>query len=288
MTFVEKIMKRQRAVNSSACVGLDTDREFVALKLGLLEEPVWIFNKAIINETNPFVCAYKINFSFYAISGWLESVLIDTIEYIHKKHPGIPVILDAKIGDIGHASEKYARMVFERFKADAVTASPYLGQDALQPFLDRADKGVIVLCRTSNQGAREFQDLPVTIDKGLVPGIDCLTLPLYQHVAYRVANEWNKNNNCLLVVGATYPEELGEVRQIVGDLPILVPGIGAQGGDLEGVIRNGLDSTGSGLIISSSREIIYASKKEDFAKKAGRGAKKLRDEINRLKEELIG
>jgi orotidine-5'-phosphate decarboxylase len=186
----------------------------------------------------------------------------------------VPVILDAKRGDIGSTAQHYASEAFDRYGADAVTANPYLGRDSMQPFLDRADKGVIVLCRTSNPGARDLQDL-------VVPDKIGGGKPLYQHVAELVARDWNANGNCALVVGATYPDELREVRAIVGDMPILVPGIGAQGGDVQAVLRNGKNAQGAGLIISSSRAILYAGSGEDFAQAARGEARKLRDEINR-------
>ncbi len=187
----------------------------------------------------------------------------------------MPVILDAKRGDIGSTAQHYASEAFDRYRADAVTVNPYLGRDSVQPFLDRTDKGVIVLCRTSNPGARDLQDLvvPDKIGDGR---------PLYQHVAQLVARDWNANGNCALVVGATYPDELQEVRAIIGDMSILVPGIGAQGGDVQAVLRNGKNTQGAGLIISSSRAILYAGSGEDFAQAARGEARKLRDEINRL------
>ncbi|MBU6199720.1 MAG: orotidine-5'-phosphate decarboxylase, partial [Xanthomonadaceae bacterium] len=184
------------------------------------------------------------------------------------------VILDAKRGDIGSTAQHYAAEAFERYGADAVTVNPYLGRDSVQPFLDRADKGVIVLCRTSNPSARDLQDL-------IVPDGIGGNRPLYQHVAQRVARDWNANGNCALVVGATYPEELREVRALVGDMPILVPGVGAQGGDVEAVVRNGRNTQGAGLIISSSRAILYAGSGEDFAAAARREAQKLREAIDR-------
>jgi orotidine-5'-phosphate decarboxylase len=179
------------------------------------------------------------------------------------------VILDAKRGDIGSTAQMYAREAFDRYGADAVTVNPYLGRDSVQPFLDRSDKGVVILCRTSNPGAGDFQDLEVD------------GRPLYQQVAATVARQWNTHGNCLLVTGATYPEQLAEVRAIVGDLPLLVPGIGAQGGDLQAVLRHGLTADATGLLISSSRAILYAGAGDDFAEAARQATRRLRDEINR-------
>jgi orotidine-5'-phosphate decarboxylase len=198
------------------------------------------------------------------------------VAYIHAAHPGVPVILDSKRGDIGSTARNYASEAFDRYGSDAVTVNPYLGRDSAQPFLDRADKGVVVLCRTSNPGSGEFQDLPLA-------GADGATRPLYQHVAQRVANEWNANGNCLLVVGATWPKELAEVRALTGDLPFLVPGVGAQGGDVEAVLRHGATRDGTGLVISSSRAILYAGHDTDFAAAARRAARVQRDEINRYR-----
>ena len=181
----------------------------------------------------------------------------------------MPVILDSKRGDIGNTARKYAQEAFERYGADAVTVNPYLGGDSLQPFLDWKDKGIVILCRTSNPGARDFQDLEVGGGR-----------KLYHAVAERAAKEWNRHGNCLLVVGATYPAELAEVRAIVGDIPFLVPGVGAQGGDVVQAVRNGRTRDGGGLIINSSRGILYAGKDERFADAARAAAQQLRAEIN--------
>lgn len=206
-------------------------------------------NQKVVDSTHDLVCAYKPNSAFYeaeGISGW-ES-LKRIIQYIAQNYPDIPIILDAKRGDIGNTNEAYIKAIFDDLQADAVTVHPYLGKDSLEPFLKRADKGIFVLVRTSNPGAGEFQDIEVGSTKA----------PLYQVVAEHVAKDWNTNGNCAVVVGATYPEELKKVREIVGDMPILVPGIGAQGGDLQNTIKNGLNSKKQGLIISSSRGIIFA------------------------------
>lgn len=198
------------------------------------------FDKNIIDQTADLVCSFKPNAAFYK-----EAELQKTAEYLKEKYADVPIILDAKRGDIGSTNEAYIKTIFDTLGVDAVTVHPYLGGEALKPFLDRQDKGIIVLVRTSNQGAGEFQDLE-TEGK-----------PLYQVVAEHT-KAWNTNNNVAVVVGATYPSELKIVREIVGDMPILVPGIGAQGGDLKGVLENGLDSKSTGLIINSSRGIIFA------------------------------
>lgn len=231
-SFLDKL-KGKWAENKFVCIGLDkADFEF---------------NRNIIDQTLDLVCAFKPNAAFYEAEGTagLET-LKKTIQYIQEKSPEIPIILDAKRGDIGNTNEAYVKAIFDDLDVDAVTVHPYLGKEALEPFLQRTKKGIIVLVKTSNPGAGEFQDL-------MVDG-----KPLYQVVAEHVATEWNTNGNCAVVVGATYPQELQKVREIVGDMPILVPGIGAQGGDLENTISNGLNSQKQGLIISSSRGIIFA------------------------------
>jgi orotidine-5'-phosphate decarboxylase len=222
------------------------------------------FTQAIVRATADAVCAFKPNSAFYEQYGvaGLRS-LKQLIRYIHAHHPGIPVILDAKRGDIGSTSAAYARFVFDDLDADAVTLHPYLGRDAIEPFLARTGRGALILCRTSNPGSGEFQDLTVTNAGGR-------SEPLYQQVARAVAAEWNTRGNCGLVVGATYPEELGIVRGIVGDMPILVPGIGAQGGDVAATISQGRDSRGHGLMLSMSRSVLYASDGPDFAEAARR------------------
>ncbi len=229
------------------CVGLDSDFAKIPDHLKSSEHSLFKFNREIIDQTHDLVCAYKIQIAFYSAYGKEEEVVL-TVDYIHKNYPQIPVILDAKRGDIGNTAECYAKEAFVRYKADALTINPYMGFDSLQPFLDHKEKGVIILCRTSNPGAKDLQDLQIDGQ------------PLYKHVASKAAKEWNKNQNVLLVVGATYPKELAEIRSITGDMIFLVPGIGAQGGDVEAAVKNGIDSTGAGLIINSSRAIIYAVK----------------------------
>jgi orotidine-5'-phosphate decarboxylase len=235
--------------------------------LSAAASPIFQFNKAIVDATADLVCAYKPQIAHYAAYE-AEDQLERTIEYIHRNHPGVPVILDSKRGDVGNTAERYANEAFERYGADAVTVNPYLGGDALEPFLKYADKGVIVLCRTSNPGARDLQDLEVDGRK------------LYHKVAELAARRWNSRGNCLLVVGATYPRELAEIRDIVGNMPLLVPGVGAQGGDVTEAVQNGQTAAGSGLIISSSRSILYASSKDDFASAAREATLALRDQIN--------
>ncbi|MGH8091502.1 MAG: orotidine-5'-phosphate decarboxylase [Rudaea sp.] len=273
MDFMTKLHDCRERNASLVCVGLDPEPAKFPTHLHGRPDAVFAFCRAIVDATADLVCCFKPQFAHFA-SLRAEDALERLVAHIHATHPGVPVILDAKRGDIGSTAQHYASEAFDRYGADAVTANPYLGRDSVQPFLDRADKGVIVLCRTSNPGARDLQDL-------IVPDKIGGGKPLYQHVAQLVARDWNANGNCALVVGATYPDELREVRAIVGDMPILVPGIGAQGGDVQAVLRNGKNAQGAGLIISSSRAILYAGSGEEFAQAARGAARKLRDEINR-------
>lgn len=268
MTFIQTIENAWEEKSSLLCVGLDPDIDKIPVNLRTENNPLFQFNKAIIDATVDFVCAFKPQIAYYSAIG-AEKDLELTIEHVHENYPSIPVILDAKRGDIGSTAEKYAMEVFDRYNADAVTINPYMGFDTLEPFLDHNDKGVIILCRTSNPGANDIQDLITNGKK------------LYQVVAEKAATMWNRNNNILLVVGATYPRELKEVRAIAGNIPFLVPGIGAQGGDIEAAVTNGKTTQGTGMIINASRAILYASLGHDFAEAARETARMLRNEINR-------
>jgi len=266
MHFMQALRTRWNDTDSMVCVGLDPDPARFPAALADDPDAVFTFCRAIVDATADLVCAFKPQFAHFAALR-AEDALERLVAHIHQAHPGVPVILDAKRGDIGSTAQRYVVEAFERYDADAVTLNPYLGRDSVQPFLDRADKGVIVLCRTSNPGGADFQDL------------DCGGLPLYQHVARTIAHEWNNHGNCALVTGATFPEELGQVRRLVGDLPLLVPGIGAQGGDIQAVLREGVDSHGTGLMLSSSRAILYAGDGADYAQAARNAAENLRDAI---------
>ncbi len=258
MTFQEKLDSIVKKNKSLVCVGLDSDVRKIP------QGGQFLFNKTIIQATADLVCSYKLNTAFYeAIGHEGINALKDTCNYLRQKYPEIPIIIDAKRADIGNTNQGYVQFVFTYLGADAVTVHPYLGEEAIRPFLDQKDKGIIILCRTSNPGAGEFQDL-------LIDG-----KPLYKIVAENVVNKWNANKNCMLVVGATYPDELREVRKIVGDMTLLVPGIGAQGGDLEATLKAGLNSKKQGLMINSSRGIIFAKNPRDEAMK-------LRNEINKI------
>ena len=251
-----QLIAGQWAQQKFLCVGLDTDIRKLPESFKSLNtrEALVSFNRAIVDSTKDLVCAYKPNSAFYEAygdEGW--AALRETIQYIHEHAPDVPVILDAKRADIGNTNEGYVTSVFDYLQADAVTVHPYLGAEAVAPFLDRKEKGVFVLCKTSNHGSEEFQNLDIGGE------------PLYKVVAQHVATSWNSNGNCGIVAGATYPQEIAEVRAIVGDLPILVPGVGAQGGDLEASVKAAKNGKSSGFIIAASRAVIFASGGDDFA-----------------------
>ena len=269
MNIIDKLNKRIDKANSLVCVGLDSAIEKIPTHLQGEKYPQFAFNKAIIDATAEYVCAYKPNSAFYEARG--EQGMRElkmTYEYLQQNYPDIVTILDAKRADIGSTNEGYVIYSFDYLGSDAITLHPYLGKEALMPFLKRNDKVSIILCKTSNPGSGELQDLRVN------------GMYLYEYVASEVASKWNENNNCMLVVGATYPEEMKKVRALAPYLTFLVPGIGAQGGDVEKTVKAGLDKQKRGMMINSSRGIIFASKGMDFAEKAANEAKKLRDEIN--------
>ncbi|EQB62644.1 MAG: Orotidine 5'-phosphate decarboxylase [candidate division Zixibacteria bacterium RBG-1] len=273
MNFIEKYLKAAQKNNSLVCIGLDSDLNKIPKLLSKSRDTLFEFNKKIIDATVDLVCAYKPNMAFYEVGGSAGiTSLKKTIQYIPNH---IPVILDAKRGDIGNTNKMYAKEIFEYFGTDATTVSPYLGEDSIAPFAEYQDKLTFVLCLTSNPGAKDFQLLEVE-EK---PSINKEGKPLYKVVAQKV-KDWNKNNNLGLVVGATFPEQLKEIREMVEDMPILIPGVGAQGGDLEKVVQYGTDKNGKMAIINSSREIIFASAEKDFDQKAREKALLLRDNIN--------
>jgi len=269
MNFKEKLSSIVHENDSLVCVGLDIDKEKMPKFLfESSRNPYFEFNKSIIEYTKDFVCAYKLNMAFYETLGKeCNDLLQKTIRCIPGK---IIVILDGKRNDIGNTAQKYAQALFETYHADAVTVNPYLGKDSVMPFLGYKDKCSFILCRTSNPSASDFQDLKIS------------ATPLYQMVARKI-KEWNIYDNCGAVVGATYPDELKIIRSILGDdVPLLIPGIGKQGGDVEKTVKYGTNKEGEMALINSSRDIIYASAEEDFAKKAGEKAKALRKEINKF------
>jgi orotidine-5'-phosphate decarboxylase len=269
MAFIEMLKARWRGAGTLLCVGLDPDPARFPKSLRSSDSPVFEFCKVIVDATADFVCAFKPQIAYFASAG-AESELQRLIAYIRQAHPAVPVILDAKRGDMASTAQHYAREVFERYNAHAVTLSPYLGFDSIEPYLSYAERGAFLLCRTSNAGGDDLQMLRV--DGEL----------LYQRVA-RLANTWNRTGQLGLVVGATYPNELARVREIVGDMPLLVPGIGAQGGDVQASVSAGQTADGAGMVINSSRAILYASQGNDFADAAQRAARNTRDEINRYR-----
>jgi len=259
---IEKYDKRVEQVNSLVCVGLDSDYNSLPGHFRGEANPQFAFNRWVIEQTHPYASAYKPNIAFYEARGE-DGIreLYMTIDYLRRNYPDILTICDAKRADIGSTNQGYVTAIFDRMGFDAVTLNPYLGAEALRPFLDRADKGCILLCRTSNSGAGEFQDLQVG-DR-----------PLWQAVAEQICTQWNRNGNCMLVAGATYPDELKLIRAMVGDMTLLVPGVGTQGGSVEQTVKAGLNTRGKGMIINSSRAIIFASD-------PGAAAQSLRDAIN--------
>jgi len=268
MGFTEKLRARWDASNSLVCVGLDPDPAKFPDAFVDDDDALFSFCRDIVDATAEFACAFKPQIAYFAAYNSGEAQLQRLIAHINAMHPDVPVILDAKRGDIGSTAEQYAVEAFDRFGADAVTLNPYMGRDSAQPFLQRGDRGCVFLCHTSNPGARDFQELDVGGE------------PLYQRIARTIADEWNADGNCSLVVGATFPEELKVIRGIVGDMPLLIPGIGAQGGDVEATVRNGKTADGSGLMINASRGILYASSGAGYAEAARDAARELRDTIN--------
>lgn len=274
MNFTNQLKNAVETSNSLLCVGLDADLSKIPAHITSQPHPLFQFNKEVVDATHDIVCAYKPNSAFYEAEG-PDGIrqLKQTIDYIHTTYPGIPVILDAKRGDIGNTNDKYVSFIYDYLGVDAVTLHPYLGGESLEPFLNRADKGAIIMCRNSNPGAGELQDL-------MVDG-----RPLYELMAERIATTWNKNGNCLLVVGATVPAEAQRIRRITGDDAwFLVPGVGSQGGDIEATVKASVNSQGTGIVINSARGILYAGSGEDFATAARNEAIRTRDEINKFRK----
>ena len=312
MKFIDQLTSAWQTNDSLLCVGLDPDPAKFPAHLRGRPDAIFEFCSAIVDATADLACSFKPQIAYFAANR-AEDQLEALIARIHERHPGIPVILDAKRGDIGNTAEQYAIEVFERYKADAVTINPYMGRDTVEPWLAYKDKGVILLCRTSNPGGSDLQFLNVNSSVGadsfppqsqtshatfpsrerdrgrggerspVGAGNTPLGEPLFERVAHLVANEWNGNGQCALVVGATFPAELRRVREIVGEMPLLVPGIGAQGGDIEATVKAGKTASGTGLMINSSRAILYAGKGEDFADAARKVAMETRDAINRYR-----
>lgn len=272
MNFKDKLAASTKRNNSLLCVGLDP--EIAKLPASITgDDKLFQFSKAIVDATAELVCSFKPNSAFFEAEGANGIAQLKKLcDYINNKFPEIPIIIDAKRADIGNTNVGYVKYAFDYLGASAITVNPYLGSETLEPFLARKDKGIIVVCRTSSPGADEFQDLLIGDQK------------LYQVVAKKVRDKWNTNKNCLLVVGATYPKEMAEIREIVGDeIDFLVPGIGAQGGNVARIVKAGLNKHKTGMIINSSRGVIFASNGQDFAQAAGSEAEKTRDIINKAR-----
>lgn len=300
--FIDQIRSKWNE-NKFVCVGLDADIDKLPESLNSLSitDKVFYFNQSIIDATHDVIAAYKPNVAFYeelGPEGW--EALIKTVAYIHEKYPDIPVILDAKRADIGNTNKKYAQMAFELVKADAVTLNvQYFGSDSLAPFEEYPERGLIIIAKSSNLGSPELQDMPIDLKEAFGQSLltkdefDKLTEVsefqnrnprVYEIVAYMAAKRWNKFGNIGLVVGAAHPETFQTIRKIAGDLPLLIPGIGTQGGDLQQTLQVAPDSQQQGMIISSSSGIIYASKGKDFAKAARKKTLELHHQINEYRQ----
>ena len=269
-TFNQQLQSAWASQGSMLCVGFDPDPKRLPPSLQGKPEGIFEFCREIADATADLVCAFKPQFAYFA-SQRAEAQLEKLIKHLKEKYPQIPVILDSKRGDIGSTADHYAMEVFDRYGADAVTVSPYMGFDTIEPYLRHQGKGVIVLCRTSNPGGSDLQFLNVSPDGQ----------PLYLHVAKLAAQKWNASGQIGLVVGATFPEEIAKVRAIVGDMPLLIPGIGAQGGDIDSTVKAGAipNKPGTGMVINSSRAILYASSGSDFAQAARTVALTTRDAL---------
>jgi len=268
-TFNQQLQSAWASQGSMLCVGFDPHPKRLPLSLQGKPEGIFEFCREIADATADLVCSFKPQFAYFA-SQRAEAQLEKLIKHLKDKYPHIPVILDSKRGDIGSTADHYALEAFDRYGADAVTVNPYMGFDTIEPYLKHAGKGVIVLCRTSNPGGSDLQFLNVNSGE-----------PLYLHIARLASQKWNSSGQISLVVGATFPEEIAKVRAIVGDMPLLIPGIGAQGGDIDATVKAGsiAGAPGTGMIINSSRAILYASSGSDFAQAARAVAQSTRDAL---------
>ena len=277
-SFAQQIESAWDSQASMLCVGFDPDPQRIPSNLKVKSpnprEAILHFCCAIADATADLVCAFKPQFAYFAALG-AENELAQLIAYLKDKYPKIPVILDAKRGDIGSTADQYALEAFERYGADAVTVNPYMGRDSIEPYLKHAGKGVIILCRTSNPGGSDLQNLAVLENQKNKPE------PLYLKVARLASQEWNGSGQISLVIGATYPKEIAKVRAIVGKMPLLIPGIGAQGGDIDATVQAGAIANfpNTGMMINSSRAILYASSGSDYAEAARKVAIATRDSL---------
>ncbi|MCL2075674.1 MAG: orotidine-5'-phosphate decarboxylase [Betaproteobacteria bacterium] len=268
MRFTEMLSAAWQKNDSLLCVGLDPDPDKLPASVRKTPDALFEFCAAIIDATAHLVCAFKPQIAYFSAHK-AEETLERVVAHIHTRHPGIPVILDAKRGDIGSTARQYAREAFVRYRADAVTVNPYMGFDSIEPYFDYPEKGIFLLCRTSNPGGSALQFMECENGE-----------KLYERVARLAAEKWNKTGQCALVVGATFPAEIARVRALVGDMPLLVPGIGAQGGDIAATVKAGKTADGYGLILNSSRAILYAGQDENYAAAALKAARQTRDAIN--------
>lgn len=268
MIFTHKLDHAWTTSGSMLMIGLDPDPHRFPAELQGRPDAIFEFCRAIVDVTAPYACGVKPQIAYFSAQR-AEDQLEALCAYIQEHHPHLPIVLDAKRGDIGSTAEQYAREAYERYQADAVTVNPYMGFDTIEPYLAWRSKGVIILCRTSNKGGSDLQFIESKDDT-----------PLYLHVAGLVADHWNTNGQCALVVGATFPEEIAKVRERVGDMPLLIPGIGAQGGDIPATVAAGMNSRGTGMMINSSRAILYASGGDDWREAAALAARHTRDAIN--------
>lgn len=275
MKFTEKLQAAWESQNSLLMIGLDPDPQRFPEDIADNKNAIYEFCVGIVDATAEYACGFKPQIAYFASQG-AESQLADICQYIQKNYPHLPIVLDSKRGDIGTTAEHYAQEAFRRYRADAVTVNPYMGFDSIEPYLAWEDKGVIILCRTSNPGGSDLQF--AQLDSGE---------PLYLHVARLVAEKWNRSGQCALVVGATFPEEIAKVRAVVGsEMPLLIPGIGAQGGDIDDTVSAGCNKDGMGIMINSSRAILYASAGADWREAATQTAKATRDAINLARKAL--
>jgi orotidine-5'-phosphate decarboxylase len=280
VNYADKLRAAWASQNSMLCVGLDPDARRYPAHLADQADRAYTFCKAIVDATAPYACAFKPQIAYFAAQG-AEPQLERLCAYIRSAYPKHVLVLDSKRGDIGDTAKQYALEAFERYHADAVTVNPYMGFDTITPYLAHAGKGVIVLCRTSNAGGSDFQSLSVRNHAGN----DEL---LYERIARLAATQWSDSGQLSLVVGATFPAELAKVRAIVGDMPLLVPGVGAQGGDVQATVTAGSDAAGHGMMINSSRAILYASSGADFARTAAGVAQQTRDAIRAARPIMAG
>ncbi|AGF46833.1 orotidine-5'-phosphate decarboxylase [Candidatus Kinetoplastibacterium desouzaii TCC079E] len=271
MKFIDKLEKSFEETKSLLQIGLDPNPNLFPHELRHKKNSILDFCIGIVDATAEYACSFKPQIAYFSANR-AEEQLEELCSYIKNKYPNLPIVLDSKRGDIGSTAENYAIEAFERYKVDALTVNPFLGFDSIIPYMEWKDKGIIVLCRTSNPSGSDLQFLQ--LNNGLL---------LYEYIAKLVSKEWNKNNQFGLVVGATYPKELSIVRKIIGErMPILIPGIGFQGGDIKSTVLSSINQKGNGIIINSSRSILYASNNDNWKESASFAAKSLRDSINNI------